>query len=471
MPLSRLRGDMGSALLRLLLWLWLALLAGSASAAAQQVGEVLYAYGITSVQRPGEDPRFVQKSDALREGDVISTSSRGFAVIAFTDGANLTLRPNTTFAIDKFSHGAGEESALFRLVKGGVRAFSGLISKRNPQGMQLTSRTATMGIRGTSFDVRSCEGDCADELKAARRKEGLPSDLVVARIAVALGSVTVVGANGQTRPGGKGAPLVNGDTVRTEKGSHAIIAFRDQSKVTVTAESEFKLENVRFTGAKADSGNFVVRVVRGGARALTGLLARSEPKNVQVHMLTAVVGVRGTGIDAMFGLDCVAPDQCAQGAFVHTWQGVVALEVGARSLLIPLGQTGVFNPKFDRLTLVEQRPQFMIDEPAPRPDGVPVDFENLFGVFRLDGYPTGLYVAVRDGHIEFFGRVGSIDLGPGESGYLTDGGDTPQRLADQPPFLLNDPYPLPEQFNEQTVRLLEVLNPGGGPGDVICEVQ
>jgi hypothetical protein len=48
---------------------------------------------------------------------------------------------------------------------------------------------------------------------------------------------------------------------------------------------------------------------------------------------------------------------------------------------------------------------------------------------------------------------------------------TPVRLAEQPPFLVNDPYPAPEQFDETTIRLLEVLNPGGSPGDVICEVQ
>jgi hypothetical protein len=281
----------------------------------------------------------------------------------------------------------------------------------------------------------------------------------------------VVAANGQARPAGRGTPLVNGDAVRTEKGSYAVIAFRDQSKITVTAESEFKLENVKFSGAKADSGNFAVRVVRGGARALTGLLARNQPQNVQVRMLTSVVGVRGTGIDAMFGLDCIAPNQCAQGAFVHTWEGVVALEEGGRSLVIPTGQTGVFNPTFQRLTLIERRPQFMIDEPAPRPDEVPVDFDNLFGVVQLDGFPTGLYAYVRDGHIEFFGRMRSIDLGPGESGYLQDGADTPVRLADTPLFMLNDPYPLPEQFNEGTIRLLDVLNLGGRPGDVICEVQ
>ena len=131
----------------------------------------------------GEDARFVQKGDPLHQGDVISTSARGFAVIALRDGTKITLRPSTTFAIEKFSHGASEESALFRLLRGGMRAFTGLISKRNPQGMQVTSRTATMGIRGTSFDARQCEGDCAEELKTQRGKPPAIPVQIVARIA------------------------------------------------------------------------------------------------------------------------------------------------------------------------------------------------------------------------------------------------------------------------------------------------
>ncbi len=42
--------------------------------------------------------------------------------------------------------------------------------------------------------------------------------------------------------------------------------------------------------------------------------------------------------------------------------------------------------------------------------------------------------------------------------------------VEKPSFLLSDPYPRPEKFDEQTVRLLDVLNPGGGPGNVICEM-
>lgn len=468
MPLS---GVKRSAVAGSLILLGLAsVLACSPAFAAQPAGEVVYAHGITSVQRPGEAPRFVAKGDTVSEGDVISTGDRGFAVLGFKDGSKMTLRPSTTFAIDKFAHGAGEETGLFRLVKGGLRALTGLIGKRNPQGLRVNTATATIGIRGTSFDARLCEAECAKEIKSAQRKDAVsPAELIVARVALVSGSVTVVGLDGQLRTASKGTPLFNGETVRTDKGAYAILAFRDQSKVTVIANSEFKLENVRFTSPQADSGNFVVRVVKGGARVLTGLLAKREPKTVQVNMITAVIGVRGTGFDDRLELDCVA-GACSEAAFVHTWEGVVAIQVGQRSLVVETGRVGVFNPAQDRLVLLDRVPQFFLDETAPRPDTVEVDFNNLFGAQSVDSSTPGLYIVVRDGHIELTGPAGTIDLGPGEAGFLGDGQSIPIRLTLTPPFLLNDPYPLPENFDERTIRLLDVLNPGGGPGSVICEL-
>ncbi|MBI4195446.1 MAG: FecR domain-containing protein [Betaproteobacteria bacterium] len=437
--------------------------------AAQPAGEVIHAQGITSAQQPGESPRFVAKGDPLHEGDIVSTGERGFAVIGLRDGSKMTLRPNTTFVIDKFSHGAGEESALLRLVKGGVRALTGLIGKRNPQGMRVSTATATIGIRGTGFDARICGNECAEEIRSAQKDTGIAGALIVARVAVVSGTASIVGQDGQVRAVTKGAPLLSGETVRTDKGSYAVLAFRDRSKVTVVAESEFKLENVRFSGAQADSGNFVVRVVKGGARVLTGLLAKREPKSVQLNMITAIVGIRGTGFDNRLALDCVA-GACSEAAFAYTWEGAIAIIVGQRELLVPLDRAGVFNPARDRLVLLDRVPQFFLDETAPRPDKVEVDFDNLFGAVSVEAYRPGVYVTMRDGHVDFAGRAGSIDLGPGESGYLADGQGIPVRLTQTPPFITSDPSPIPETFDEQSIRLLDVLNPGGGPGSLICEI-
>lgn len=453
-----------------LIFLWSALALGMpTAAAATPAGEVIYAHGITSAQGAGEAARFVTKGDAINEGDVISTGPKGFAVIGLKDGTKVTLRPETSFAVEKFSHGGTEEAGFFRLLKGGVRAITGLIGKRNPQGMRMSTTTATIGIRGTSFDARLCEADCAKEVRTARKDVPPNAELIVARVAEHSGGGTLTGSKGEARPIARGAPLFNGDTVRTDKGSYAVLAFRDRSKVTIISETEFKLENVRFSGPQYDQGNFVVRVVKGGVRALTGLLAKREPKTVQINTLTATVGIRGTGVDGRLALDCVG-GSCAEAAFIYTWEGAVSLQAGQRSLDIDSGRAGVFNPAQDRLALLDSVPQFFLDETAPRPDNVQVDFENLFAFIGVDGYPAGFYIGMLDGHVEFAGSGGFIDLGPGEAGYLGDGQSVPVRLVRYPDFLLSDPYPRPEKFDEQTVRLLDVLNPGGGPGDLICNM-
>jgi len=441
----------------------------SSAWAATPAGEVIYAHGITSVQRAGEPPRFVTKGDSINEGDIISTGPKGFAVIGLKDGSKMTLRPDTSFAVEKFSHGGKEEAGFFRLVKGGVRTITGLIGKRNPQGMRVSTATATIGIRGTSFDARLCEDDCAKEIRVGRKDVPPSAELIVARVVLHEGTASIIGMDGQARPVSRGAPLINGDTIRTDKASYAVLAFRDRSKVTVIAETEFKLENVRFSGPQSDEGNFIVRIVKGGARTLTGLLAKREPKSVQINMITALIGIRGTGVDGRLALDCVA-GSCAEAAFVYTWEGSVFLQVGERSIVIDTGRAGVYNPAQDRLALLDVVPQFFLDETAPRPDQVDVDFDNLFAFTGLDGYPRGLYIGMFEGHVEFAGSGGRIDLGPGEAGYLGEGRNIPIRLARYPDFLLSDPYPRPEKFDEQTIRLLDVLNPGGNPGDLICEM-
>ncbi len=72
-----------------------AAVAGPIPALAEKAGEVVFVQGLTTAQRSGAVPRFVAKGDVLEEGDMITTGTRGFAVIGLRDGAKFTLRPNT----------------------------------------------------------------------------------------------------------------------------------------------------------------------------------------------------------------------------------------------------------------------------------------------------------------------------------------------------------------------------------------
>jgi hypothetical protein len=456
----------GVGVLRLLL---LTLLIFSTAAfAAEPIGEVAFVQGVATAQRPGEAPRFLAKGEALHESDTLNTGAKGFALITLKDGTKLTLRPNTTFTLETFRHGAGEESAIFRLVKGGVRALTGLVSKRNPRAMELNTTTATIGIRGTSFDARLCEADCAEEQgKVQRKARTVQPGLIVARIAVLSGSATATGPDGQTRNLNEGAALFTGDSVRTAKASHAVLGFRDQSKITVISDSEFKLEDVRFTGAQGEGGNFAVRIVRGGIRALTGLLAKRNPKAVTFGITTAVIGLRGTGFDAMLAPHCLAPQDCVDAAIVNTWESVVDFTARDRALPIETGRVGIYIPARDLLTLLDAIPPVIQQEPAPRPDAVDINFDALFAAVELDTFGRGLFVGMREGDIVLRGPGGFIYLSRDEAGFLQDGAGTPLRVTPFPIFLLNDPVPTPESFDERSFRLLELLN----PGDVICEIR
>ncbi len=445
----------------------LTLLSTVNAAFAAPAGQVEFAQGLASAQQRGQTPRFLNKGDVLQEGDVLNTGAKGFAIIQFPDGGKMTLRPNTTFAIDQFNATAGQEAMVVRLLKGGLRAITGTIGRNKPEAVRINTATATVGIRGTSFDARICDADCArEERSGARPKPAAAADTVVARVAVVSGSVSaVVGKSSRVLT--KGSALYSGESIRTERSSHVLLVFRDETRVTVASESEFRLENVRFTGDKADSGNFAVRLVKGTARALTGLLAKRDPRRFEFNAAGSTIGIRGTGFDVRVAQECVAK-KCADFVYAQLWDGSVALDAAGQSLLIPLNRAAVFNALQNTVALLDQTPAFFINETAPRPDQVKLE-EDHFAARDLSGTPAGLYVNVRDGHVVLIGRNNrAVDMGRGEAGFLADGSDSAARLTRVPLFMSNDPLPAPENFDEKLLRLLETL--GDSSGGLICEM-
>lgn len=536
MPLTLASGGVrGRGRLAIGCALWIGCAGAAATATAQDAGTVIFAQGLTTAQRPGAAPRFLAKGDRIAEGDVIHTGGRGFAVLGLKDGAKYTLRSGTTFAIDRYRHDAGEENALLRLLKGGLRAVTGLIGKRNPAGVLLATPTATIGVRGTDFDARLCDLDCETELAslppapppeavAAAPEAAAPSAPAarparahkvrkvkrpVARVARMRGKAVAVDTEGRTRNVVQGAPVYEGESVRTSPDSHAVVAFRDHSKVTVQAETDVKVEVYREV-----PGEFAMRLVRGAVRAITGLIGKRDPNAVRLRTAVATIGVRGTGVDAMCvgycaqGKGAPAPEaaprqldpacvekakeaarrgrkapRCAElppapeplpkagdGLFLTTWEGDAYIETpDGKQLLVPLAKTGFFNPTRELLVLLPETPDFIRDNPAPRPDAIDIDFDSLFGTGAFREGAPGLYVWVREGHVSLIGDS-TIDLGDSEAGAVPAGTRTPIRLAGIPRFMLDDPFPIPDEFDESAVPLFEMtVDPFLQPGSEICE--
>src|SRR5690606_26622616 len=72
--------------------------------------------------------------------------------------ADTTERDNTSPNVEA----EPEDNAFFRLLKGGFRAVTGLIGKNDRERFRVRTPVATIGIRGTDFEARLCDGDCFD---------------------------------------------------------------------------------------------------------------------------------------------------------------------------------------------------------------------------------------------------------------------------------------------------------------------
>ena len=142
-------------------------LAGEVFAAtpAAAPGSVSQLAGTLSVRKPDGSIRILSNKSDIQSGDTLLTQKDSYAQIKFADGAQITLKPNTSVRIDNFNFSQTEpqkDNFLFALVKGGVRAVTGLVGKRgDPDAYKMGTETATIGIRGTTYGADDCTGAAA----------------------------------------------------------------------------------------------------------------------------------------------------------------------------------------------------------------------------------------------------------------------------------------------------------------------
>lgn len=119
--------------------------------------------GTLSVQKPDGTVKILSQKSEVDAGDLISTEKDSYARLKFTDGGEVTLRPNSKMKVDEYGFNEQtpeKDSFVFSLVKGGLRTITGLIGKRgNRDVYRLNTANATIGIRGTNYGALWVQGD------------------------------------------------------------------------------------------------------------------------------------------------------------------------------------------------------------------------------------------------------------------------------------------------------------------------
>ena len=190
--------------------LLLALCLGALSAPAladNSAGTATLVTGHASAAAPSGEIRDLIKGGAVYAGEVIITASGSYVNIEFSDGGRVLLRPETRFSIERYQYAGAQaptggqaqpvrqESAFFRLLKGGFRAVSGLIGHTRREDYAVQTPVATIGLRGTDYEVRYCSGDCGDITPTP--KDGLYAGVQSGAIALNNGGGQVTTTAGQ----------------------------------------------------------------------------------------------------------------------------------------------------------------------------------------------------------------------------------------------------------------------------------
>lgn len=431
-------------------WLLATLLTGVvASVQAEPTGEVEFARGVGVAQAPGQAPRALGKGLALNEGDRLTTSDGSTAIVKLQDGTRMTLRPNSELVVQKyqFKEGASDNSMLLQLLRGGLRAITGLISKGSSSAAKIQTATATIGIRGTDFDARLCGPECRAESSKVIEKPRLNAVLASAKLVAAQGEISAIDGAGSKRSVVDGGSIYAGETVVTGPASKVVLAFRDESRLTLGSNTQFRVDSFVFDNKNPNEGRFLVSLLRGSLRALTGLIGKANTRNVGFTTATATIGIRGTGLD----LDCAASDACS----FFTWLGTIEVTPNGSTALQTLqAGEGLFVSRDGIRPLTASTL-----EDLARPDRVQVNMPQLFSSGGVSGEDEGLFVFVREGHIEVVTASQTLQLGRGETGYAGKDGRT-GRPESMPLFLQADTVPMPNSSNPMLLNVLSELGIG-----------
>lgn len=144
-----------------LTWVWwplLGLMAGlwMPGAAAQDVaaGRFERIEGAVAVLDVAGARRPAVAGAPVTVGERVETQSGATAHVTLADGGLLVVRPDSTVAVLQYrAQAKPDDGASLSLLRGALRMVTGWLGKTQPRSVLVTTSTATLGIRGTDFEL------------------------------------------------------------------------------------------------------------------------------------------------------------------------------------------------------------------------------------------------------------------------------------------------------------------------------
>lgn len=184
-------------------------------------------------------------------------------------------------------------------------------------------------------------------------------------IVLASGQVFILDAQGARRAATVGMPIESGETLVTQDG-RAQIKFTDGGQVSLQPASEFKITDYKFQDASKAADSAIFGFIKGGLRAITGLIGHVDRPAYRMDSIVATIGIRGTEFKAILcDKSCKEPD----GLYVQTGEGIVSVKNAFGEVEIGPGETAYVPSPNDPPRRTSQAPtitaQPSVSQPPP----------------------------------------------------------------------------------------------------------
>ncbi len=140
----------------------------------------------------------------------------------------------------------------------------------------------------------------------------LPMPLLVAsstnstyagKVILVKGKAVAIDEKGKERKLKRRAQIFTGDTIKTIKKSSMRLVMVDQSLLSLKPNSVLKISDYNFSFKEKEKDAMALDLLKGGMRAVTGIIGVRSKKKYKVKTATATMGVRGTAMEIIVGDD------------------------------------------------------------------------------------------------------------------------------------------------------------------------
>lgn len=181
------------------------------------------------------------------------------------------------------------------------------------------------------------------------------------------GDVGVVGADGARRAADRGGDIREGDTIVTGPDALAQARMSDGALISVRADSEFKLERFSYKGREDRSASFVVSILKGGFRTITGLIAQVNRGGYRISTPAATIGVRGTHFEVVHVLPQIASPDVPAGTYNRVYEGITTVQNPAGAVLQVVRDQTAFAALQGGTPALVAPPALIFGRPTPVP--------------------------------------------------------------------------------------------------------